>query len=125
MYFCLSRSDIMKKKNKSVPVENVQQEPVKRNPTAFPLSDMVPGEELQIYYNEAYMREKQRFNDIFGIIEQEEPEKEKVYVQPSPDEYVTMKQYRRSKRTTSVFVFLTLCLAAAVAVLVLKVLNVF
>lgn len=115
----------MKKKKQSVPVEPTPAETPKRNPTAFPLSDLVPGEELQIYYNEAYMKEKQRFNDIFGIIEQEEPEKEKVYVQPSPDEYVTVKQYRRSKRTASVFVFLTLCLAAAVAVLVMKVLNVF
>lgn len=93
--------------------------------TAFPMSEMAPSEELQIYYNDAYMRERQRFNDIFGIIEQDEPEKEKVYIEPSPEEYVTVKKFKKVKRTANIFVVTTLVLAAAVIVLALKLLNVF
>lgn len=95
-----------------------------RNPTAFPLSDMTPSDELQIYYNEAYMKEKKRFNDIFGIIEQEEQEKEKVYIPPSPDEYVTMKKYKRAQNVATAFIALTIVLAAATTVLILKFLNI-
>lgn len=93
--------------------------------TAFPLSDMAPGEELQIYYNDAYMREKQRFNDIFGIIEQDEPEKEKVYIEPSPEEYVSVKQFKKTRRVANLFAVLTVVLAAGVIVLALKLLEIF
>ena len=63
----------MKKNKKEVvnqPIATPEQNPVAPSTTAFPLSEMSPSEELQIYYNDAYMREKQRFNDMFGIIDE-------------------------------------------------------
>lgn len=113
----------MKKKKKLKQTEAPQEE--KRNPTAFPLSDMSPSDELQIYYNEAYLKEKKRFNDIFGIIEHEEVEKEKVYIPPSPDEYVTVKKYKRAQNVATAFISLSIILAAAVAILALKLFGVF
>lgn len=110
------------KKKKTVQPEAAK--PTDRNPTAFPLSDMAPSDELQVYYNEAYLREKKRFNDIFGIIEQEEQEKEKVYIPPSPDEYVTMKKYKRLQNVATAFIALTILFAAAAVVLGLKFFNI-
>ena len=111
----------MKKKKKQPEVARPTDN---RNPTAFPLSDMAPSDELQVYYNEAYMREKKRFNDIFGIIEQEEQEKEKVYIPPSPEEYVTVKRYKRLLNVATAFISLSIILGAATVVLLLKFLNV-
>ncbi len=110
------------KKKKTVQPE--AHKPADRNPTAFPLSDMAPSDELQVYYNEAYLKEKKRFNDIFGIIEPEEQEKEKVYIPPSPDEYVTMKKFKRMQNVATTFIALTIIFAAAAVILGLKFLNV-
>lgn len=115
----------MKKKKEIKPETPVTPVAEERNVTAFPLSDMAPSEELQIYYNEAYMREKQRFNEIFGIIEQNEPEQEKIYIEPSPAEYVKMERYRKKRNKANFFLVTTVIFAVAAIALLLKVLGVF
>ena len=103
------------------PVENTTNaEPA--TTTAFPISDMSPSDELQIYYNDAYLKEKQRFNDIFGIIETEKPVAEKVYVEPSLEEYVEKKKFKKVKRIATLFIVLTIALAVVVALFALKIL---
>ena len=90
-----------KKQEEQVPVQQEQYVDKKSdriNTTAFPLSDMGPSDELQIYYNDAYMREKQRFNDIFGIIEHEEEKPQETVVAPNLDDYVPVAEYKRVKK---------------------------
>lgn len=93
-----------KKKQKEQEQVQLQQEPVAEkqqdaiNTTAFPLSDMSPSDELQIYYNDAYLREKQRFNDIFGIIEHEEEKPKEEAPSVDLSEYVPIAEYKKVKK---------------------------
>lgn len=87
-----------------------------------------PSDDLQLYYNDAYMKERERFNNIFGVIEEDAlapKQVETVYVEPSPDKFVSMKQYKKAKSTTGFFVFTTIALAAATIFFALKYFNVF
>ena len=76
------------KKNKknaaSLPVAAPEQEQKAVQTDSSSLSEMSPSEELQIYYNDAYMREKQRFNDMFGIIDEPTKLTEQPSGQPTP-----------------------------------------
>lgn len=83
--------------------------------------NMAPSEDLQIYYNDAYMREKERFNEIFGIIEPKEQPKETVYIQPDMKKYVSKKSY---KRAVGFWAFAAICASAGVAVCLLKIFGV-
>jgi len=97
--------------------------------SALNLSSLRPSDELQVYYNDAYMREKQRFNDMFGLLEEDVPAPDavnKLYVEnssPSIDmsQYVPVKKYKKVKSTATVFVLLTLICAAAAAYFALKI----
>ena len=101
------------KKNK----QNTAQQAVNPQPeqnaapstTAFPMSEMSPSEELQIYYNDAYMKEKQRFNDMFGIIDepkaapqQQQPDYTPPYVvqpnAPAGEDYAYAAALQREKK---------------------------
>lgn len=87
-----------------------------------------PSDELQLYYNDAYMNERERFNNIFGVIEEDAlapKQVETVYVEPSPEKFVDIKQYKKAKRSRGFFVFTTLIFAAAAVVFALKYFNVF
>jgi len=87
-----------------------------------------PSDELQLYYNDAYMKERERFNNIFGVIDDDAlapNQVETVYVEPSSDKYVTMKQFKGAKRKIGFFVFTTLVFVAATVILVLKSLAIF
>ncbi|MBR1747689.1 MAG: hypothetical protein IJ735_05725 [Clostridia bacterium] len=123
----------MKKNKKSVVTEPVvapeAQPAATPTTTAFPLSDLAPSEELQIYYNDAYMREKQRFNDMFGIIETSEPVKTSVQPDPTPveqasaseEEYVPLAEYEKLRRKKSRMKFglaITITLAVIFAIVI-------
>ncbi len=87
-----------------------------------------PSDELQSYYNDAYMKERERFNNLFGVIEEDAlaPSKvETVYVEPSPEKYVTVEDYKKTKRLSGFFIFTTVIFAAAAIVLALKFFQVF
>ena len=94
---------MMKKKNKEEQIQ-AQQMPAEEkkiadiNASEVPLANMAPSEELQIYYNDAYMREKQRFNDIFGIIEEPKDEKQEEAQGPDLSEYVHVDEFKKLKK---------------------------
>ena len=121
-----------KKKQKEQEQLQLQQEPVAEkkqdaiNTTAFPLSDMSPSDELQIYYNDAYLREKQRFNDIFGIIEPEEEKKEEAPA-INLDDYVTLEEFKKVKKKLKGYCIAFWCtfiaFIAVLAVLIIKLLK--
>lgn len=86
-----------------------------------------PGNELHVYYNDAYMKERERFNSIFGIVDStedspdiEQPVKETVYVEPSADEYVPIKKYKKVKGALAAFVIIAIIGVAAAAVFALN-----
>jgi len=121
-----------KKKQNEQPVEQAQD--TAKSTTAFPISEMSPSEELQIYYNDAYMREKQRFNDMFGIIERPEEERS----QPSPetqqaiveqikkesDDYVPVAKYEKlRKKRNALKVALAITVTIAVIAIIFLVTN--
>lgn len=87
-----------------------------------------PSDELQLYYNDAYMKERERFNNIFGIIEEDAlapKQVETVYVEPSPDKFVTMQEFKKAKKKASFLLFTTIVFALATVALVLKVIGLF
>lgn len=97
------------------------------------LDTMRPSDELQVYYNDAYMREKQRFNDMFGFLEEDEPSPDvvkRILLENAKNDvdlsnYVPLKKFKRIKATATLFVLLTLVCAAAAAYFALKFLNIF
>ncbi len=97
----------MKKKNEA-PVVNTQ-------PTN---TEMKPADELQVYYNDAYMREKQRLNSIFGVIEEDQPviQTERI-IEPDMDEYVPIAKYKKVKRKAGWLTFFTIVFAVATVAL--------
>lgn len=87
---------------------------------------MEQGDELHIYYNDAYMKERERFNSIFGIIDGgedapaiEQPVAKTVYVEPDPKDYVPMAKHKKTKRALTAFVIISVIAVAAAAVLAL------
>ena len=118
------RSPVMKKKKQEEQLLS-QKAPVEEksnniNTTAFPLSDMKPSEELQIYYNDAYMREKQRFNDIFGIIEQPAEEKPQETPEPDLNDYVHIDEFKKLKKKLRGYCIAFWCvLAVAIAMIII------
>ena len=109
------------KKNTKTPTVNA--EPVVNNNAAA--TEMKPGDELQIYYNDAYMRERQRLNDIFGVIAEEQPVVEKeVVVEPDMSDFVHVREYKKMKRRAAALgVFTAIFAIATVVLVVLKVLG--
>lgn len=90
-----------------------------------------PSDELQVYYNDAYMREKQRFNDIFGLLDEDMPAPDaakKIILENAKAEdmsqFVPLKRYKKLKSTATVFVLLTIICAGAAAYFALKFLNI-
>lgn len=82
--------------------------------------EMKPSDELQIYYNDAYMREKQRLNNIFGVIEEDKPVVETVEVEPDMSDYVHIGKYKKMKRRAGALGFFMVVFAiAAVALAVI------
>lgn len=96
------------------------------------LDTMRPSDELQVYYNDAYMREKQRFNDMFGFLEEDVPAPDavkRICIENAQKEmdmsaYISLKKHKKVKSTATVFVLLTLVCAAAAAYFALKFLNI-
>jgi hypothetical protein len=82
-----------------------------------------PSDELQLYYNDAYMKERERFNNIFGVIDEDAlaPNKvETVYIEPSPDKFVTMAKFKKAKKKINFFVITTLIFAGISVFYILK-----
>lgn len=103
-----------------------------RQESTLNLSTLRPSDELQVYYNDAYMREKQRFNDMFGLLEDDVPAPDAVKrlsqdsSAPSIDMscFVPLKKYKKAKSTATFFVVLTIICAAAAAFFALKYMNI-
>ena len=123
-----------KKKQNEQPVVEPAQETAEKSTTAFPMSEMSPSDELQIYYNDAYMREKQRFNDMFGIIERPEeehalpsPETQQAFVAQQPkesDDYVPVAKYEKMrKKRNALKVALAITITVAFLAIVFLVTN--
>ncbi len=114
-----SKQESIMKKNTKTP--NANTEPVVNNNATSP--EMKPGDELQIYYNDAYMRERQRLNDIFGVIEGEPVVEKEVVVEPDMSDFVHVSEYKKMKRRAAALgVFTAIFAIATVVLVVLKVL---
>lgn len=129
----------MKKRKQDVveePVEETkaEQKPVETKEVAapeVPSTQLTPSDELQIYYNEAYLREKQRFNDMFGIIESERTEKKAAPVLPAQqavdekkddERYVPVEKYVKQRKRISRLKFglaITITLTVIFAIVVI------
>lgn len=114
-----SKQESIMKKNTKTP--NANTESVVNNNATSP--EMKPGDELQIYYNDAYMRERQRLNDIFGVIEGEPVVEKEVVVEPDMSDFVHVSEYKKMKRRAAALgVFTAIFAIATVVLVVLKVL---
>lgn len=110
-----------KQKNVVVTEQPTNTTPVQAQPVP-PVTEMSPSDDLQVYYNDAYMREKQRLNEIFGVIVEDTPTvKSEHLVEPDLSDYVLKSDYKKLKRrlgffvvTTVVFAVLAIALAAIV-----------
>lgn len=75
----------------------------------------VPQETLQTYYKDAYMRERDRFNSMFGTIEYNPPYERPIYPETETlqknvmqEDMVPKKKLKKSKRALSIFIVLTI-----------------
>lgn len=78
-----------------------------------------PSDELQLYYNDAYMKERERFNSLFGVIDDDALSANKVetvYIDPSPDKFVEIKVYKKAKKVSLFWMCVAFLCAAAAAV---------
>lgn len=82
----------------------------------------VPKDTLQNYYKDAYMRERERFNSMFGTIEFNPPYEAPVYADNDTlqnNEQVAniapQKKLKKTKRALCVFVILTIAALGAAA----------
>ncbi|NLL55630.1 MAG: hypothetical protein GX242_00240 [Clostridiales bacterium] len=101
---------------------------MKDNISQNPKMPFGPSDELQLYYNDAYMKERERFNNLFGTIEEDvlaPKQVETVYVEPSPDEFVSVSAYKKAKRSARFFATAAIVFAAAAVVFALKFFSVF
>lgn len=101
---------------------------MKENMAQDQKTPLAPSDELQLFYNDAYMKERERFNNIFGVIEEDAlapKQVETVYVEPSPDKYITVERYKKIKGGTAFFIFTTIIFAAAAIFFGLKYFNIF
>ena len=56
-------------------------------------ASFIPNEQLQTYYNEAYINERERLNAMFGRIDAPVIKKEIIYRDPDLSEYVHISKY--------------------------------
>lgn len=82
----------------------------------------VPKETLQTYFKDAYMRERERFNSMFGTLEYNPPfeypdykKEEAIETQVVVEDEMLVKKYKKAKRTATAFVILTVIFLGAAA----------
>lgn len=84
----------------------------------------VQKETLQTYFKDAYMRERERFNSMFGTLDYNPPfdytdynkKEETAETQKEIlEDMVPLKKYKKSKRATVAFVILSLIFLGAAA----------
>lgn len=78
---------------------------------------------LRAYYKDAYMRERERFNSMFGTLDYyppyEEP-KEEIDIDEILADTVPKQKYKKAKRCIATFAVLTVVFLASTAFLALK-----
>lgn len=98
-----------KQENFNSSVENVQ------TPTTS-----VPTEMLQDYFKDAYMKERERYNSMFGVLDNNPPFEYKIFkkdeqTQKTNHELLSLKRkYKKARRAKNVFVVFSLLLLGAV-----------
>lgn len=97
-----------------------QTEPqVKEQEQVAPNHDIgfIPNEQLQTYYNEAYINERERLNAMFGRIDAPVIKKEIIYRDPDLSEYVHISKYKKKARCATVLGILFAIATVAAGVL--------
>ncbi len=99
-------------------IDNVE---AKQQPT-------VSQETLQTYYKEAYMRERERFNSMFGALEYNPVYEAPIYEEESDatavtEDVVPAKKLKKARGALAVFVILTIAFLGATAYFGLKAFN--
>ena len=79
----------------------------------------VKTETLQAYFKDAYMKERDRYNSMFGVLDNNPPFEYKVSQREEPQEIARVdisstKKLKKVKRTKNVFIVLSLVLLGAV-----------
>ena len=75
----------------------------------------LPPETLQAYYRDAYMRERERFNSMFGTLDYNPPYEEpicKEKAEEPQEEMVPKKKYKKAKGALASFIVLTVVFLA-------------
>lgn len=78
----------------------------------------IPPDTLQSYYKDAYMKERERFNSMFGTLDYNPPYEEpicKETQQQEQEEMVSKKKYKKAKGAVAAFVVLTVVFLASTA----------
>lgn len=99
-------------KKKNIPVENAQPVPQPAQETQKKYS--LPLDTLQAYYNNAYMKERERFNSMFGVLPNNPPFENPEYYnknesteEPVPQEpQVPLAKYKKLKGALTAIVIL-------------------
>jgi hypothetical protein len=87
----------------------------------------VSQEALQTYYKEAYMRERERFNSMFGALEYNPVYEAPIYQEATPEQPVETEpmvpqiKLKKARRALAVFVILTIGFLGAAAYFAAKV----
>ena len=97
--------------------------PVEENKPVVEERKNIDETELQSYYNDAYIKERERLNAMFGRVDTYPVvQKEVVYKEKEPDysKYVTMDKYKKESRAVGwLAFFFTVAALAAIALAVI------
>ena len=111
-----------KKKAEDVRIEETKQtvQPVAEQKATEP--KFVPDDKLQSYYSEAYVRERDRLNAMFGRLDTYPIVEEKIVTrEPDYSQYVRKEEYNKKKKCcTAMTVLFVLSLVAAIVFACLK-----
>lgn len=80
-------------------------------------ASFIPNEQLQTYYNEAYINERERLNAMFGRIDAPVIKKEIIYRDPDLSEYVHISKYKKKATCAAVLGMLFAIATVAAGVL--------
>lgn len=84
-------------------------------------NSVIPKETLQTYFKDAYMRERERFDSMFGVLEYNPPfeypeyqkEEHQAEIKRIIESTVPKKKYKKNKKARTAFVILTLIFLAS------------
>ncbi|MCR4662223.1 MAG: hypothetical protein K5765_09550 [Clostridia bacterium] len=114
-----------KKKNQNIELEQTNpipenEKPIEVDRTQYTKNEQLAKEHLQVYYDNAYLAERERLDSIFGPLELFDTAKEVkekiVYKDPDLTNYVEKKLYNKQKKRSIFWCITTCCFLVAAVV---------